>query len=139
MRAGIAVLLIVLAMPAGAQNWLRYGDAADSTATFYYDPSTVRVNGSMRRVWQLQDLKEPGWSLQEPKSRAVQSRKALSEFDCKGERHRTLAFSEFSGPLGMGSLVASDTFDPPPGVGWQFVAPASMGNTLFKLVCAAKK
>jgi hypothetical protein len=130
MRAVIAAVLLLLAMPVLAQEWVRYGSTLDAGSTFHYVPSTVRVTGSLRRVWQLQNLREPD-------SRTVQSRRVLSEFDCKQERMRTLSFEEFDGPLAMGSIVTSQTYDPPGN--WGFIAPGSIGYTLLQLVCAAKK
>ena len=48
-------MLLVTATAASAE-WVKISE--NLLGTNYYDPTTIRVNGNLRRVWQVQDLKE---------------------------------------------------------------------------------
>ena len=127
MRTAIAVLLMLLAMPAMAQEWSRYS-ISDEGDVHYLDFTTIRVNGHLRRVWTLANYPTPAG-----RSRALSSR-TLEEVDCREGRLRTLSMAAFSEPMGRGRVLAS--IDTP--YAWEFAAPGSITEALLKLACAAK-
>ena len=124
MRLVLYFLLFLVTAPAWAE-WVKVSEVVSSTA--YIDPATIQVNGNMRRVWELQELKE------RDKNGEI-SRRALTEYDCKEGRVRLLSFSFHSGPMATGDTLVSN-YDP---IQWIYIAPASSFETRFKLVCAVK-
>jgi hypothetical protein len=126
MRTAIAALLMVFAMPAWAQNWVRYGvDAAGRT--LYYEPSTIQVIGWHTRVWQLYD---------HPRG---PSQVLLTEFDCKESRTRYLASETYHERMGKGAAFSSETFSSgAQSFRWQFIPPGDPYVVLLKLVCRWK-
>jgi hypothetical protein len=144
----LAPLLLLLALPAGAQNWVRYGvDAAGRT--LYYEPSTIQVIGQHTRVWQLYDHKRTVVSSKNPEVAAVEARIAtmgapsellLTEFDCKEARTRYLASTIHDLGMGKGAVISSVTYaSNSKGFQWQFISPGHPYAVLLKLVCARGK
>ena len=59
------------------------------------------------------------------------SEKSQSEFDCKEEKVRILAFTWFDGRMGRGKVVVSDS-----DLGkWSPIEPGSIGEALWKIAC----
>ena len=117
----LVLLLMVFALPASAE-WVRYGGSDESNP--YYDPATIRVNGHLRRVWTIQDLKR-----REPEG--YMSFRSLVEYDCREERNRVLSFSAHPEPMAGGRImVSSDS----PGQ-WKYIVPESIGQALLKILC----
>ena len=65
--------------------WMKATEGADGTV-FYIDRDSIKKEGALIRVWELQDLKAKG-PLEE------KSRRVLVEYDSKNERRRVLSFS----------------------------------------------
>ena len=82
MRIVLIAWLILVATPAWAE-WVKVSESDGLTG--YVDPATIRKNGNLRRVWEIQDLKARGTKFGEL------SRRVLNEYDCKEERMRTLS------------------------------------------------
>lgn len=122
----VLLLLSLVASPALAE-WVRNGSSSDGSTAFYYDPATIRVNGNMRLVWEVQDLKERA-------KEGGLSNRALWEYDCKEEQHRILSFSMYSGPMVTGNTLISDG---KPGQ-WDYVPPRSADADMLKMVCSVK-
>ncbi len=127
MRTGIAVLMMLLAMPVGAaeaQRWEVY--ATTSESSHYLDPETFRVTGHTRRIWLLVDYFKPRGE--------VRSGRMLMELDCKEGRSRFLSSAVLSGQMGQGRVVANADS----ATDWRFVPPSTPEELLQKLLCAAK-
>ena len=60
------------------------------------------------------------------------SSKSLLEADCKEERVRDLAYSWFSGKMGSGNVVHTDSAST---MKWIPIEPESIGETLWKIAC----
>lgn len=57
--------------------------------------------------------------------------KSLEEYDCANKRTRLLSMSLFSGNMGKGNEVYSESV-----VGeWQLVKPNNIGETIWKAAC----
>jgi hypothetical protein len=121
----IALVLLVLSGNAMA-DWVKVGGSADGTVS-YANPSTIRKNGNMAKIWSLLDY---------TKARTLSnmkylSMKSLGEYDCKGEQMRMLAFSWFSENMGEGDVVYTDSS----AGNWLPVQPDSLGEGLWKYAC----
>ena len=95
------------------------------TSTFYYDPATIRKDGTMRRVWKVANL------INRHKDGEM-SYRSRSEFDCKKERYRFIATSSHSESMG-GGRVLETTFEENQ---WREIAPGTFDETTLKIVCA---
>ena len=95
-----ALLLSLLLLVTGSAwaDWVALGAVDDET--FYIDPATIRKDGNLRKVWEIVDHKQR----QRNGEFSIRSRK---EYDCSGERVRTLTLSTHSGPMATGETIAS--------------------------------
>ena len=122
MKKLFLVCLMMLAGSAWAE-WVMYADS--DSATSYYDPATIRKDGNMRRVWELQDLRTRSNS-------GVMSRRMRREYDCKQEHFRYLALSSHSESMAGGEVLVTLSEDK----NWEGIAPGTVGEAIFKIVCA---
>ncbi len=119
----LLLALLLLSTSSAWSEWLKVADTAENI--FYLSPKTIRNDGDMRRIWSLIDYKKRD-------EEGALSARVRSEFDCKGERARTLAFTTHREPMAGGapiikSEVASD---------WTSIAPLTVNETVLKLLCA---
>ena len=124
-RLLLGLMLLVTAGAASAE-WTRAGDTDDYIQ--YVDVATIRRNGNLVKMWDLKDY------LTVQKSAtgfSYLSDKAQQEYDCKEEKARTLAYLWFSGQIGNGNVVYSNTN---PGE-WRPISPESIGEILWKIAC----
>ena len=70
-------LALLLVTGSAWAEWLKVGSSAEDT--FYFDSSTIRVEGDKRKVWELVDYK------QRDKYGAFSAR-MRNEYDCKHEK-----------------------------------------------------
>ena len=102
-------------------------EGADGTV-FYIDRDSIKKEGALIRVWELQDLKAKG-PLEE------KSRRVLVEYDSKNERRRVLSFSFHGESMGAGVTLKSDQT---PGK-WTMVAPNTTAAVVFQVASALKR
>ena len=121
------LFLVSLMMLAGSSwaEWVMY--SKNESETVYYDPATIRKDGNMRRVWELQDLSK------RHKEGEI-SRRLRAEYDCKQERVRFLAASGHSEPMAGGKVLMTEEGPS----GWQEIAPGTVAETMLEIVCANK-
>ena len=122
MKGMVALLLLLASAPAAAE-WVKYA-TNDLGTNLYFDPATIRVDGNLRRVWGLQDLKQRD-------SKGAMSRRGLEEYDCKDGRMRILSFSFHSEPMARGMIIASE--DSPSK--WVYIPPGAVYEHLLKHLC----
>ena len=106
--------------------WMRATEGADGTV-FYIDRDSIKKEGSLTRVWELQDLKSKG-PLDE------KSRRVLVEYDTKNDRRRVLSFSFHGEQMGAGITLKADQT---PGK-WTMVAPNTTAAVVFQVASALK-
>ena len=106
--------------------WMRATEGADGTV-FYIDRDSIKKEGSLIRVWELQDLKSKG-PLDE------KSRRVLVEYDTKNDRRRVLSFSFHAEQMGAGITLKADQT---PGK-WTMVAPNTTAAVVFQVASALK-
>ena len=119
------LLLVGLMMLAGSAwaEWVVFGESDSGTS--YFDPATIRKDGNMRRVWNLQDFRKRD-------NDGVMSLRMRREYDCKQERYRYLAISGHSKPKAGGTVLQSGGEDND----WVVIAPRTIAETLLNRVCA---
>lgn len=84
------ILPFVLAHPLShAQTWTRL--AENEHLTFYINRNSVEREANIRRVWELQDLKQMD-------ADGVSSRRYLNEYDCANKMYRISQMTSYSGP-----------------------------------------
>jgi hypothetical protein len=94
-------------------------------AAYFMDSATLQKNGSLRRVWQVQNLK------QRDKDGEL-SRRALVEYECREGINRTLSIAMHADAMGEGKKL--DAYSDPSSP--RKVVPGSSGEVILKLVCA---
>ena len=121
MRVALIALLMLATTPAWAE-WVKVDETDE--VVIYVDPATIRKDGNLRRIWEMQDLKARDLD-------GSLSRRALSEYDCKEERLRLLSLSTHSGQMAMGKIIITVS----PSGKWDYAAPGTSGQTMLKFVC----
>lgn len=82
--------------PAPAQGaWVKVSE--NKAFVLYVDPVHTGRNATLRRVWELFDLKNA--------HQGEASLKSLDEYDCTTQRYRILSASGHSGPMGTGAVL----------------------------------
>ena len=110
--------------PAWAE-WVRVAESDEHYK--YIDPATIRKDGNLVRVWEINDSKQRGkdgeWSV-----------RIRSEYDCKQERYKFLSISSHSGPMASGTTILTKDFGQPDY--WRQIPPDTLVETILKIVCA---
>ena len=119
------LMLLLLALPAALHAAWVPVDATDASYD-YLDPTSIRAEGSLRRVWTLQDLAQPD-------AEGDRSYRSLLEYHCPEARYRSLQTLFFAGPMGSGRMTARSG---QPGA-WRAVQADSVSASVMKAVCGA--
>ena len=123
----LITLLVLNSGPAYAE-WVAIGYSESLGGyTVYVDPDTIRRKGDLVKVWALTDYT----TLQTVGDSSFLSSKAQNEFDCAEERQRELAVTWFSGNMGTGNGVWTNSDE----TKWRPVAPGSVGQGVWKFAC----
>jgi hypothetical protein len=128
-RLLMPILLLTLSVSSAWAEWTEIGGTDDGMSV-YIDYATMRRTGNLVEFWRLIDLK----TTQKLIGVRFLSGKSQWQYDCLEEQERGLAFTYFSRNMGKGVVVSSFS---DPGK-WQPVAPASIGASIFKIVCDNK-
>ena len=119
-------LLLALAIFVSSSVWAEWVvHGAHDVATFYFDPDTIRKDENIRRVWQLQDLKQRGRN-------GEMSRRHRVEYDCKNERSKNLQASIHSEPMAGGQIIFSFDADDI----WKDIPPNTSSASMLRIVCS---
>ena len=130
MKRLIVMTLLVLSSSPAYAEWVKVSDSDEAGKTVYVDPATIRRNSNLVTMWQFYDYK----TVQTVAGIGFLTVKEQWEFDCAEERRRVLALTEFSGNMGSGTVVYTNSE-----VGkWQPVAQSSIGQLLWKFACGKK-
>ena len=124
MKKLLLTLLAPLLLVTGSA-WAEWVLVAEgNTANLYIDPSTIRKDGNLVKVWKISDLK------QRHKDGEL-SRRVRAEYDCKQERFKLLSASFHSGAMASGTTLTTQI-----GSGqWEDIPPKTVGETVLKIVC----
>ena len=119
----LLTLIMFIATPAWA-GWTVVTKDTDNTS-FFVDLDTLRIDGSLRKVWQKIELSAPnksGWA----------SARMRNEYDCKNETRRILSFASFS----QKNLRGERLFEHTTPTSASDIAPQSIDWGVLKLVCS---
>lgn len=95
MRFVLAALLMLIVAPV----WAKWVALTESGSTVYYiDPSHIKKEGDLRRLFLLEERKRPGTG-------GELSRKSQLEFDCRNGTARTRSVSAYTGGMGGGEVL----------------------------------
>ena len=126
----ILILLLVLSCGPVYAEWVEVSANKKAGVIAYADPGTIRRTGDLVKMWSLFDLH----TTQTAGGNSYSSIKALQKYDCAEDRSRALAHTKFSGNMGHGTVVYSNTEEGT----WAPVAPVSVGQELWKVACGKK-
>jgi len=125
----VLTLLVLSSSPAYAE-WVKVSDSDEAGKTVYVDPATIRRNSNLVKMWQFYDYQ----TVQTVGGNRFLTAKEQWEFDCAEERSRVVARKEFSGNMGSGTMVSTNSQ-----VGkWVPVMPGSIGQTVWEAACGKK-
>jgi len=104
MRIVLTLLLLVAAAPAWA-DWVKVGTSENTVlyvmsekTVYYIDPTSITVDGNVRKVWELHDMSDKG-------PRGERSVLASMEYDCAQKLMRTLNATGHSAPMARGEII----------------------------------
>jgi hypothetical protein len=92
----LAVAVFTFSAAAAAQ-WVKLGETHDTL--LYQNPSTLQKEGSLRRVWEIQDFKKDIFG------DGVRSLGYQAEYDCSGGRMRVLSLHAFKSRMATGAAL----------------------------------
>lgn len=119
-----ALVIAVVCGGAWSQQWTKTG-MNDVGTVFYVDPTTIKINGNLRRFWVLAERASPDQD-------GDLSYRAVEEVDCQEERQRYLQWDYFRGSMGRGERSGGSNT---PG-GWNYAAPGTINAIVLKFVCS---
>lgn len=137
MYKAILIALLIITSESIAANewsWVEYGKSAtkddDSVLTLYADLSKIRIDGHLRKVWQLADMSQPS-------SAKVLSKMYQEEFNCKEETQRVLYTRIYYGNMGSGQssvipLTKEEKESRP-------ILPNTVQSEALKVVCGLRQ
>jgi len=126
--SGFWSLILLMALSSGPAyaEWVQVS-TANPGMTVYADPDSIRRKGELVKMWSLYDFKTG----QYVRGVLLLSSKGQIEYDCAEERLRGLAVAEFSGNMGKGTVVYTDSYEGK----WIPVAPHGVVQALWKVAC----
>jgi len=118
-------MLLAVVSSSAAAEWTEVD--SDETTTFYIDPTTIRRDGNLVKMWELVEYK----TVRVRDTVKYLSSKSQSEYDCKDEQLRTLSLSLHSRNMAGGRTVyvTSDLGK------WRPVPPGGGIEVLWKIAC----
>jgi len=100
----------------------------------YVDIDTAQTQGEKTQIISMLDFRKPG--LNPNNKEAVNSIIGLNEYDCPTVSYRPIAFKEFSGNKGTGTLVSDNNT---PDSKYEPVESGSWAAGVFNSVCKLNK
>ena len=129
-RLVLITFLVLSSGPAYAEWVAVISSESSGGFTVYVDPETIRHEEDGVEMWELYDYKTRGTK----EGYSFLSFKKLNEYGCTEERLRTRAVMHYSGSMGSGMLVSSNSDQGK----WKRVPPGSVGEALWNVACRKK-
>ena len=126
----LLIALLVLSSGPAYGEWVPVATNDEMGLTVYVDHDTIRRKGDLVKMWALYDFK----NIQTVAGDSLLSSKIQTEYDCQDERSRQLKGISFSGNMGGGRVVFTESLK----VEWRSDAPESIGQGLWKVACGKK-
>jgi hypothetical protein len=106
----------------------------DGKVVYYFDKSTIRINGAIVRMWTMSD-----YSTVQTNSSGERytSDKTLWVFHCSEEISAVISFVQYADSMGKGvslfsATVKESSWD------WQPIIPNSLGKTIWEIACTRR-
>jgi hypothetical protein len=123
----LLVTIVLLSSGPAYAEWVKVSDGDDAGRTVYVNPTTIRRNSNLVKMWQLYDYK----TVQTVGGIRFLTAEEQWEYDCAEERGRVVALKGFSGNMASGTMVYTNSE-----VGkWVPVMPGTTGRTVWKVAC----
>jgi hypothetical protein len=122
----LSMFLVLNSGPASAE-WVLVSVVDQAGVTIYVDPATIHRTGERVEVLELIDYR----TLQTVAGTAFLSARVHREYDCAGDRHRTLALTKWSGDMGTGKVILTTAEVQQ----WEPADPGSIGKRLWNVAC----
>ena len=126
-------LLALLLVGRAQAEWIDIGDKVQDGVTVYrvyIDPDNIHRNGDVVTLWALFDYK----TIQSIVGGPWLSSKAQRQFDCSERRIRLLGYMTFTGNMGSGEPVFSNSDESK----WEPITPDSIDRKLWEVACSKK-
>ena len=121
------ITLLLLSSESVFAAWVKVSDGDETGKSVYVDPTTIRRNSNLVKMWQLYDYK----TVQTVGGIRFLTAEEQWEFDCAEERGRVVALKEFSGNMASGTMVFTNSQVSR----WLPVIPGTTGQTVWKMAC----
>jgi len=124
------ITFLLLSNGTAYAEWAKVSESDEAGTAVYVDPATIRRDSNLVKMWQFYDYK----TVQTVGGNRFLTAKEQWEFDCVEERGRVVARKEFSGNMGSGTMVSTNSQ-----VGnWVPIMPGSIGHTVWGVACGKK-
>jgi hypothetical protein len=126
-------LIAMLSFGPAWAEWIDIGGKVKDGLTVYrvyIDPDNIHRNGDVVTLWALFDYR----TIQSIVGGLWLSSKARREFDCTLNRIRLLGYMTFTGNMGSGEAVFSNSNESQ----WEPIPPDSIDRKLLEVVCTKK-
>jgi len=118
--------LLMVSLPAAAENWVRYAQSDDVSR--YYDKERVLLMSGTAFIWDLHDLRAETAGIDGKPHRSVTY---ATEVNCRKEQVRVLSYQQMAGSMGAGPMVAEHSL-----VGdWKSPSQQSAESRLMMIAC----
>ena len=128
MRQLIATVLMMFCSISWAE-WIIFSDNGKGEK-FLFENNSLRKQGFIVKMWSMSSGHESALG-----AKVYRSSKNLYAYDCKNEVRDLLAGAAFSGEMGTGEVIFSDTF---PENNWVPIIPGSIGESEWKIACVKR-
>lgn len=128
LRFGALITLLLLSSGPAHAEWEVVTGNDEAGLTAYVDQDTIRRKGDRVKMWHLLDFN----TAQTERVLSFLSAKVQTEWDCAEVRHRILAFLKYSGNMGTGTVVNTNSIADI----WEPVAPDTLGQNMWKAACS---
>ncbi len=129
----LVVIFFIMTSSTAWAEWAVAGTALNGEITFYYDKSTKRKNGSVAKMWLMQNHS----MVQADLKQMYQSSKLFLAFDCTAETTAIISLVHYSGSMGAGAVVFSHTENEKQ-LQWDPVVPDSNLAEIWRIACSGK-
>ena len=128
-------LLFVVQMMICSMSWADWEmTGKEYDLTHYHDKSTIQTNDITAQMWVMYDFPEVRTNTDGDR---YKSAKSLLAFNCKYETLAMISVLQYSGSVGTGDVVLSDTFKESEWI-WDRIVPNTLVKTEWDIACGKK-
>ena len=125
----LGTFLVLNSGPAYAE-WVSVSAVDQAGVTIFVDLATIHRKGDRVTMLELIDYR----TIQTVAGTAFLSARVQREYDCAGDRHRTLAMTKLSGNMATGRVILTTSEVQK----WEPADPGSIGKRLWRIACDKK-